>query len=1121
MPSIYDNSTGKNLSDGLSGAMENGHRLDACVGYFNIRGWKTLGPEVSRLEPQTDSQRARVLVGMLDRPDQVLLQHLRQASAKNENIDYDGETMVKELNAIVVNLADQIVSGVPNSSDLTALTLLRDSLRAGEVIIKAYLAQRLHAKLYIAHRADPVLPRIAFVGSSNLTLAGLEGQGELNIDVHDLDATLKLSEWFDDKWENLNAVDISSELADLIDNSWINQVDPYLIHLKFAYYLSREAREGNSIVSIPDEIERELLEFQKSAVRTAARILQRNQGVMIADVVGLGKTLTATALARVMEQLENAETLIICPKNLEGMWNEYVRRYQLRGRVLPLSMAAVDLKDLGRYRLVIIDESHNLRNSGGQRYNAVKEYIDKNEPRVVMLTATPYNVDLSDIADQLALFLSEDDVLPVRPDAHIADVGGLAEFNRITKGLNPNTLAAFRKSEFAEDWRTLLQFFLVRRTRGFVKKHYASEDEKGRHFLVYPTDPDRRLYFPKRIPMVLKAPENSTEEEQVLAAVDLVAKIKLARQGLGNYLLPETQNLDDILIRDLRNQTVTLQGLTRTNLVKRRSSSAAAYSLSLQRHIIRDMAFIYALDSGNDIPIGAGTMVESDLGGIKDEEISQLAGEHKADGALLLGVSPTGIVGVISTSDAELLGKKAYERVTTKRTRRLRWVSHLYLDVQKLRGDLQHDVDLMFAALAELSTISAANDSKIDLLHDSIIGANPEEKVLIFTEYQDTADYVAAGLKTVHAVVNLACVNGQSNNIQEVVRAFSPISNASLGGLPSDMQEINVLVTTDVLSEGQNLQDARIVANFDLPWALIRLVQRAGRVDRLGQESDEVHVYVLDTSKAVDTQIGLRQRLQKRLIEAGAVLGADDRFFGSENEAQDVSDLLTGNNAALEKDDTNDVDPASYAYEIWREAIEADPTLHDRVIELPLASRSTISANTFADSGKVLALMTISNVQDSAVEVDPFGNFEIISPTALLGKSKCAPGTPALTALIGHLDFLQLAADGALGAFDTGTVALAGTRRSLYERIRNEQRLVDGHLYTDLEAKQALQAVFDCPLTETAKSQFALSLKSANASMLIDQMVALYREGQLVVEAGVREPGSIQIVASMGLSGGK
>ncbi len=1121
MPNIYDNSAGKILSDAIQTALTNAESLDACIGYFNLRGWKTIDETIQDLRPK-GREKARLLIGMLDRPDQTVLQSLRLSAARGNRIIYDGEVMATELDSVLENFAGQLISGIPNKSDRKSLIQLSTQLRNGEVVIKAYLAQRLHAKLYLANRSgDAITPRVAFVGSSNLTLAGLEGQGELNIDVHDQDATNKLSLWFDDKWDDINAFDISAKLADLIDGSWINQTDPFLVYLKFAYHLSHEAREGNSIVDIPRDIEPLLLEFQKSAVKTATRILQRNNGVMVADVVGLGKTLTATAIARVMEETENVETLILCPKNLEDMWLEYVRAYKLRGaRVLPLSMVRSQLQELGRYRLVIIDESHNLRNAGSQTYNAVKEYIAKNEPRVVLLTATPYNINLSDIADQLSLFISDDQPLQVKPDLAIQEAGGLFNYSKITRGAAPNSMRAFRKSEFVEDWRSLLQYYMVRRTREFVKKNYALTDSKGKKYLEFPNNPGKKLYFPDRVPHFLNTHDSEQEEREVLDAASLAGDLKLARQGLGNYLLPSAANSDDDLIKDIKAQRQTLQGLTRTNLVKRRSSSPAAYSLTLQRHLIRDFAFLHALNSNLDLPIGVNSLLDGDASFLKEEHVQEIADQHRLENRKLLGVADDGSVGHLSLSEASLMGRLAYEKVAERNPNQVRWAGLENFDAGRLKADLESDVSAIFSALKVIGTIKPEVDSKLDLLFNEVFMKNKGKKVLVFSEYQDTVDYIFKSLKSRFKVTSIESVDSKSSDVQKFVRRFSPISNSNIGGLPEGQSELQYLISTDVLSEGQNLQDASIVANFDLPWALIRLIQRAGRVDRLGQESDKVDVYVIDPSAEVNRQIGLRQRLQARLIQAGAVIGGDDKFFGSELEAQAISDLLTGS-SSLEADDPQDVDPASYAYEIWRKGIEEFPQAKNLVINLPLSSRSTIMSKDKQFGGRVYALTVVSGQHNIASYTNSDGAYCPISPIEILIRTKCEFGLLPETELPNHLDALQTIADGSVESVGQGTIAMAGTRKALYEAVKDHPRLLEGSLFTDGEARMALQAVYSRPMTEVAKAVFAQGIRNADPADLIDKMVTLFNEGQLVIEESGTETGSLQFVGSIGLRGKK
>ena len=207
-------------------------------------------------------------------------------------------------------------------------------IKSKKVVIKLFLRHPLHAKLYLLFRPDPISPTVGYLGSSNLTMAGLSHQGELNVDVLDHDACNKLARWFEDRWNDRWCIDISEDLVKIIEQSWAREdlIPPFHIYLKMAYHLSREAREGISEFHLPPELEEKLLSFQEAAVKIAAHHLNKRGGVLIGDVVGLGKTLMATALARIFEDDYDLETLIICPKNLLSMWNDYRERYHLRGK---------------------------------------------------------------------------------------------------------------------------------------------------------------------------------------------------------------------------------------------------------------------------------------------------------------------------------------------------------------------------------------------------------------------------------------------------------------------------------------------------------------------------------------------------------------------------------------------------------------------------------------------------------------------------------------------------------------------------------------------------------------------------------------------------------------------
>src|SRR5919198_3513012 len=202
-----------------------------------------------------------------------------------------------------------------------------------------------------------------------------------------------------------------------------NPPPPYHIYLKMAYHLSQEARTGVSEFHLPHDFGNKLFDFQVAAVKIAAHHLNKRGGVLIGDVVGLGKTLMATAVARIFEDDHDLETLIICPKNLVPMWEDYRTHYRLRGRVLSISRAITELPKLRRYRLVLIDESHNLRNREGRRYRVIQDYLRANESKVILLSATPYNKTYIDLANQLRLFLPEDADVGIRPENLLRQLG--------------------------------------------------------------------------------------------------------------------------------------------------------------------------------------------------------------------------------------------------------------------------------------------------------------------------------------------------------------------------------------------------------------------------------------------------------------------------------------------------------------------------------------------------------------------------------------------------------------------------------------------------------------------------------------------------------------------------
>lgn len=602
MPQIFDNIE-QSLLTALQTTLAQATRADFCVGYFHLRGWESIADFVERFDG-TEHSHCRILVGM-HRPPEEEMRRAQRAFDEDETLD--GPTRARLAAHAAQGFKEQIEFGIPTLAAQETLRRLARQIRAGKVVVKLFLRYPLHAKLYLIHRGDQITPLIGYLGSSNLTISGLSRQGELNVDVVEQDAAHKLQRWFDDRWNDSVALDVSRELADLIENSWAREevVSPHHVYLKIAYHLCEEARRGEREFRLPREFQGVLLDFQAAAVSLAAHYLHRRGGMMLGDVVGLGKTLMATVVARIFQVDDNSDTLIICPPKLKSMWEEYKRRYRLDGEVISLGEVTRVLPELIPYRLVIIDESHNLRDRERKRYRAIREYIDRCEPRVMLLTATPYNKQFTDLSNQLRLLVDENQDLHIRPERFFqwwisqgyTERGFISQYQAL-----PRSLRAFEQSEFAEDWRDLMRLFLVRRTRNFIMRNYAKWDaDRQRYYVMIGDEP---FYFPLRVPdtLVFALDINNPHDQYVRlfseSVVEVIENLSLPRYGLANYLRANVQkeaNAQEKRILDNLNRAGRrLIGFSRTNLFKRLESSGQSFLLSLDRHILRNMITLYA-----------------------------------------------------------------------------------------------------------------------------------------------------------------------------------------------------------------------------------------------------------------------------------------------------------------------------------------------------------------------------------------------------------------------------------------------------------------------------------------------------------------------------------------------
>lgn len=1127
MARIYDNLETR-FTEGLQGIITNVgvKRVDFCVGYFNLRGWDLIVNEVDQLSgdyvyEQNDRKfrTCRLLIGM-HRPDEDLIRSLY-----GKKILPDADYVAKCKTAIARDFKKQLLIGLPQKKDEWTLRRLSAQMKEDKVCVKLYLREPLHAKLYLAYRPDDNFnPIQAIMGSSNLTYSGLTRQGELNAEFGDSDSAQKLAGWFDDRWNDRFCIDITQELIDAIDNSWAgeNDIPPYYIYLKTVYHLSQEARSGIKEFALPPEFRNTLFDFQQNAVKIAAKHLNNDKrnGAMIGDVVGLGKTITACAIAKIYEMTFASSTLIICPANLQDMWDKYKQKYDLKADIISMQKP-IDVENTWNYRLIIVDESHNLRNSSGKRYHNIQDLIHKLDCKTLLLTATPYNKDFSDLASQLKLFLSEDQDLGIRPEAYIQSLGGEREFQRKHSDIYIRSIKAFEQSDKADDWSELMKLFLVRRTRTFIKENFAKTDaENGRKYLQFPDG--SKSYFPERIPKAIKFKTVDGDQYSRLYSDEMVAlmeELQLPRYGLIKYLsetkAEEASPMEKRLIENLSKAGQRMMGFCKSTFFKRMDSSGFAFLLTLKRHILRNAIFLYAIDNKLRLPIGDENTLPDDF--MEDEDTNGMfgfdddyLGEEDGNGKEADLIIPTDM------AYYEQKAKTHYELLMQKNN--VSWLESKYFK-RTLKQHLNKDCQTIIQMIQLCGQWKATEDQKLNELQKLITQTYPQEKIVLFTQYSDTAKYLCRQLRQ-QGIEHIDIATGGSQNTTSIVEHFSPISNER--NYPEEEQS-RILIATDVLSEGQNLQDAHIIINYDLPWAIIRLIQRAGRVDRIGQQSDHIDCYSFFPADGVEKVINLRKRLNARINEAANVVGSDEVFF--EGNEQNLRDMYNEKSGSLDDVDDNDVDLASQAYQIWKNATDANPELKRIIPHLSNMINATKLTTDRLNDGVITYAQTRSGF-DVLAWYDSKGEMVSQSQKRILQAMECSADEPNAEPAEQHYDLVKKAIEN-IGDESSNVGGILGSRFSTrYKIVQILEKYYDKPLdlffseENKLELKYAINDIYNYPLTENTKFNLGRMMRQRNISNddLVEYVLDMRKNNQLCIidedNSSNKEP---KIICSMGL----
>jgi hypothetical protein len=426
------------------------------------------------------------------------------------------------------------------------------------------------------------------------------------------------------------------------------------------------------------------------------------------------------------------------------------------------------------------------------------------------------------------------------------------------------------------------------------------------------------------------------------------------------------------------------------------------------------------------------------------------------------------------------------------------------------------------AVLNNCGTWNPAADAKLDALFKLLTRKHPADKVLVFTQFADTVRYLTNELRN-RGVERLAGVTGESQDPTGYAWRFSPGSNRHASNKNNSAflteNELRVLIATDVLSEGQNLQDASVIVNYDLPWAIIRLIQRAGRVDRIGQKSDRIICYSFLPAEGIERLIRLRSRVRQRLKENAEVVGTDEAFFEDDSEKQKLLDLYNEKSGILDGDADTEVDLASYAYQIWKNATDANPSLKAAIESMPEVVFST-KAHVPTPRRPPGVLVYLRN--DALSWVDKSGGNVTQSQFDILRAAECAPDAPALPRQENHHPLVQKGVDFIVSEEKAVGGQLgrpSGARFRTYERLKRYSEQIKGTLFDSPQLARTIEEIYRFPLRQSAADALNRQLRSGVSDEgLADLVMALRDDDRLCLVHEEEQSHEPQIICSLGLS---
>lgn len=856
----------------LTNALKNSHEVDICVGYFYFSGFELLAQDLK-------DKKIRILVGKEIDPN-CIPEIVKYSRVKDEHLDkWAPRRPTTSALQLKQNYLDALIGLVNDSetfdseSSTQVFDMFVSKILDGSLTIRK-TKESFHGKFYLIKNnalsnQGGDFPGTLFSGSSNLTYNGLAGQGELNSSSREKSTFLEHQVKFKELWDSSQSISIVDQttapefVKTLKEKLWIYQKpSPYELYIKVLHELYMKGEDESKILTPGKITQGEYMDFeyQTDAIIMALDRLSKFDGVIIADVVGLGKSIIASAIARNLD----INTVIISPPHLIPQWEDYKEKFGIRGsRVYSagnISSLYARYSDSKQPLLIIIDEAHRFRNEDTEDYKLLHQICRSNpENKVILLTATPFSNSPKDIFALMKLFqtpgqstIRSIDNLSIR----FRDL--IQKYKKLRQDLRKSTSKEINLQMFqiSEEQRRFLEPVVIRRSRLDLEFISRYRDDLNH----------QNIHFPK-----IRGPELLEYDLGKLASLYVETLNKIgnpesvdgfigARYKPATYVVAKEKFLnrygEDVAGLDLRIAQTNLSDFMRRLLVMRFESSKMAFKFTLEKMIQNNFLIVNWWNELGLVPIMKKGVLpdpkdfELEDGNLDNDLESKLENLRKSKGLLEIPID---------------------------------WIDNQFIE------DVKHDISILSSIRENWFGLTAnyEEDPKLNKLIETIQKLqreNLDRKIIIFSVYADTVNSVAQSLINNGLMGVLRFTAADANKESRKILLSNFDASFSLGPKKNDFQ---ILVCTDALSEGVNLNRAGVVINYDIPYNPTRVIQRIGRINRINIKNfDELLVFNFFPTVLGESETRVKAISTLKIGLINNIFGTDTKILTPDEDVQ-------------------------------------------------------------------------------------------------------------------------------------------------------------------------------------------------------------------------------------------